>query len=80
MKWIKLFENFNDLIKSCGSYKNILTSYDSYDFFLRTYNYISFNNKKKFVKKFIESKDYIFNFKYSDLTLKNHLLIQKRLY
>jgi hypothetical protein len=75
-----LFENFNELIKYCGSYKNILTSFNAYDFFLKNHNQIIFHNKTESIKKFIDSKDYIFNFKHHNLTLSDHFLIQKKLY
>lgn len=75
-----LFENFNDLLKYCGSYKKILTSFNAYDYFLKKHNHITFHNKIESIKKFIDSKDYIFNFKHNNLTLNDHFLIQKKLY
>lgn len=74
------FDNFNYLIKYCGSYRNVLKSYNAYDFFLKNYNPIFFASKKKSIKKFIESKDYVYSFKHQGLSLKEHILMQEKLY
>lgn len=75
-----LFDNINKLIKYCGSFREIQTSFKVYDFFLKNIHPISFENKRKSIINFLNSKDYLFNFKHKGLSLKKHMIIQKKIY
>lgn len=74
------FVNYNDLIRYCASHRDVLRSFKAYEFFLKNYDPIFFANKKKSIKRFIESKDYMYNFKHEGISLKEHMLMQEKLY
>lgn len=67
-----LFENFEELIKYCGGYKNIYTN-KCYGFWLKTWNKEKQNKLTNSINNFISSKNYMMNFKHKNLNLKQHL-------
>ena len=67
-----LFENFEELIKYCGGYKNIYKN-KCYDFWLKNWNKDKQNKLTNSINKFISSKNYMMNFEHKNFTLTQHL-------
>ena len=75
-----LFDNFQDLMKYCGGYKDINKSYRVYDYFLKNNDVNILNDKIKSIKLFIESSDYLFNYTHKTISYDSHFLKQKKIY
>ena len=75
-----LYENINDLIKYCKAWQHILITPAAYEFFLK--NSKSVYSKKKYnaLKRFVKSKDYVFNFNHLGINLSDQILSQKKIY
>ena len=75
-----LFENTDELIKYCKGWQNILINPRAYEFFLKNSESIYSKNRLSALKKFVESKDYIFNFKHLGRGLSEHISLQTKKY
>ncbi len=75
-----LYDNLDELIKYCKGWQDILISPRAYEFFLNNSKSYYSKNRLSALKKFIESKDYIFNFKHLGRSLSEHISLQKKRY
>lgn len=70
----------NELIKYCKGWQQVLINPKAYEFFLKNSKSVYSKNKLSALKKFIESGDYMFNFKHLGRSLSEHISLQTKKY
>tara|TARA_B100000902_G_scaffold397782_1_gene462568 strand:- start:445 stop:2094 length:1650 start_codon:yes stop_codon:yes gene_type:complete len=75
-----LYENMNELIQYCKEWQLVHINPAAYEFFLERSKSVYSKQKYDALKRFVNSKDYMFTFNHLGINLSDQILSQKKIY